>query len=427
MNFEHVGPGLFTLFLMSTLDGTIDFFIVAKNSGTESQGPILNNNLISSTIFFLLFIFFGTLFLIDLFTAVLYFNYKLLHTSLSEGKFYSSLQLTWIELQRKILRHNYSRTNIFLSYSTIRKKFYIFFKSEIYVFIKSLLILSNIVFFCMEYQGQNPSYQQYIFYLDSSITIFLFLELAFKIFTLGKKNFLSQFYNIWETICFILSSIGIILYFNGVISYNNYKFLTLSKLIRILYIIKKLNGATKILVTLQFIMPGLIPFFVLISMLIVFFGGLGNFLFFDIDINVQGFWNFKDYFHSYLLLLKISSLDSIWSVLERYIEKSKVASFFYFTFFIVFSEYIFYNLFSMAFIHQFEDYYLKSKNPMLRNKADLESFDNTWEAFTINNENDEISADNILMFLRKLRYPLGLRLNHDLDFYFEAYKMKILM
>jgi hypothetical protein len=74
-NFDSVGNGMITLFIVSSLEGWPDIMYQYMDSTEINQGPIYNNNLYVP-LFFIVFIFIGSYFLLNFFIGVLFLNYN---------------------------------------------------------------------------------------------------------------------------------------------------------------------------------------------------------------------------------------------------------------------------------------------------------------------------------------------------------------
>jgi len=77
MNFDNILRGMISLFVLSTLEGWPDYLILWTDAGDDfDSGPILNNYPYIF-LFMVAFIFVGALFLLNLFTGVLFLNYRI--------------------------------------------------------------------------------------------------------------------------------------------------------------------------------------------------------------------------------------------------------------------------------------------------------------------------------------------------------------
>ena len=83
MNFDNVGRSMINLFILSTLEGWPEYtrtFVEATY-----DGPRRNHINILPLVIIILFIFIGSMFLLNLFTGVLFLNYKLAESAAKDS------------------------------------------------------------------------------------------------------------------------------------------------------------------------------------------------------------------------------------------------------------------------------------------------------------------------------------------------------
>ena len=74
MNMENIGSGMLFLFVLSTFEGWPDYFWHFIDA--SDAGPAKNSNKYFA-LFFAVFIFVGSFFSINLFTAIISFNFDI--------------------------------------------------------------------------------------------------------------------------------------------------------------------------------------------------------------------------------------------------------------------------------------------------------------------------------------------------------------
>jgi hypothetical protein len=75
-NFNNITEAIPTLFVISSLDGWGEILQISWNSEVDSVGPVPFNSAVSTYIFYILFVFIGSMFFLNFFTGVLYMNFK---------------------------------------------------------------------------------------------------------------------------------------------------------------------------------------------------------------------------------------------------------------------------------------------------------------------------------------------------------------
>ena len=108
LNMENIGSGMLFLFVLSTFEGWPDYFWHFIDA--SDIGPVKNGNTYFS-LFFAVFIFIGSFFSINLFTAVISFNFDIASKK-SRNAFLTNEQAQWIELQTLIVKSTPDFTSI---------------------------------------------------------------------------------------------------------------------------------------------------------------------------------------------------------------------------------------------------------------------------------------------------------------------------
>lgn len=85
----------------------------------------------------------------------------------------------------------------------------------------------------------------------------------------------------------------------------------------------------------------------------------------------------------------------------------------YFLSYIMITSFVMLNLFILIILNDFEEFNLKSNNPIEEFKENLEHFKQNWVEFTKEFKGEKISSKDIIPFLRNLNPPLGFGQNID--------------
>lgn len=106
MNFDDIFQSIITLFVLSTVEGWPNYvfnFVDANKIGDDGEnlGPEKDGNRLFM-LYFMVFLFIGSMFLINLFVGVVQLNYHIADKA-AKSKFLSEKQAQWIEVQRLIL------------------------------------------------------------------------------------------------------------------------------------------------------------------------------------------------------------------------------------------------------------------------------------------------------------------------------------
>mmetsp|Transcript_29089 Transcript_29089/g.26478 ORF Transcript_29089/g.26478 Transcript_29089/m.26478 type:complete len:230 (-) Transcript_29089:951-1640(-) len=105
VNFDNVVVGMLSLFILSTQEGWPDIMNTVSDANDKIYGPERNENSTFSYIYFIIFIFVGSYFLLNLFVGVLFMEYAKAQDE--ENKLDEGLGLRikqWKHMQRLILK-----------------------------------------------------------------------------------------------------------------------------------------------------------------------------------------------------------------------------------------------------------------------------------------------------------------------------------
>mmetsp|Transcript_5998 Transcript_5998/g.5333 ORF Transcript_5998/g.5333 Transcript_5998/m.5333 type:complete len:135 (+) Transcript_5998:3-407(+) len=75
VNFDNVFSGMLSLFIISTQEGWPDIMYTIADADDADKGPSKNNSAAFAYIYFVVFIFIGSYFLLNLFVGVIFFEY----------------------------------------------------------------------------------------------------------------------------------------------------------------------------------------------------------------------------------------------------------------------------------------------------------------------------------------------------------------
>jgi len=105
-NFEHIGQGLSTLFILSSLEGWPAIFYSCYDGQPEDIGPIQGSNL-PGLFYILFFIVIGAFFFMNLFIGVIFDEFYKEQKNQNKQLFsLSKNQIQWIEMQSLIVNAN---------------------------------------------------------------------------------------------------------------------------------------------------------------------------------------------------------------------------------------------------------------------------------------------------------------------------------
>ena len=170
------------------------------------KGPTPFNNQMTSLIFFILFIFIGTFFFMNLFIGIIIFWFSKVERRF-KNKFLTESQVRWIEFQKLILEANPKFKNLRPPLnSKIRMIFYNFVNSKTFETIIMIFIIFNVIVMASNYETASPRFLNILTILDYCLVFIFVIEMIVKIFALTLFGY---FYEDWNKIDFFVVFISV--------------------------------------------------------------------------------------------------------------------------------------------------------------------------------------------------------------------------
>ncbi len=179
------------LFILNTQEGWPDYvwwFV----DGTEN-GPIKDNNTYFM-LYFVAYLFIGSMFLINLFVGVIFLNY---HIAINKAKnaFLTDQQSNWMELHRLIIKSKPDFLSIIPPANKIRKFFWLVAESSFLESFVLICIILNIVTMAMAYEGSKPDYDLVLKFINLGFTVVFITEAAIKLIAYNPINYFKSGWN----------------------------------------------------------------------------------------------------------------------------------------------------------------------------------------------------------------------------------------
>lgn len=189
-NFENIGEGVITLFVLSTLEGWPSILGWALDANDEKEGPILNNS-ITNGMFIVVFILFGSLFLMNLFIGVIFvqFSEEQKKEKASRFSMVTDEQMRWIMIQD--LLETAKPTFDVMIRPKGKVKIFIFrvVQSKVFEIIIMLCIIFNIITMAMIYEGMSDSYKTALDNINLAFTVIFIVEMILKLIAFDLQYF----------------------------------------------------------------------------------------------------------------------------------------------------------------------------------------------------------------------------------------------
>jgi hypothetical protein len=425
-NFDNIGESLVTLFVLSTLEGWPNVVVSGIDSGdTETSGPHFNN-FPYLWVYYMLFIFISSFFLIDLMIGIIFFHYgeELEKTISADIITASPDQIKWVMTQKLIFS---AKSNFRIQRypkSKFRRFFFVIVTSRPYEFTVFFLILLNIVILSMDYEGMSENYEKALD-ITSDVFSWLFLtELVFKFIAQGKYYFKDR-WNIFDCFIVVLSMadffIGLFLIDGSVQSIDFTKTLRVVRVVRLLKLFKnpQMAAFNKLINTLVFSLPTISNVLALLLMIYGIFAVIACFIFQDSkDVNSSYYnenSNFNNFHMALLTLFRCSTGEDWPSFMYNYGETpgNYVYSRLFFMTFIFVISIVLLNLLDLVVVSIFENFYFDPDNVLNNFDQITRTFNEAWNAFTFKHKGEKIHYMTLPRFFATLQEPLGFRILED--------------
>ena len=195
-NFDNIGNAFVTLFVLSSLEGWPNIMLSSFDAAPATVGPSYDANIVFGSIYFIFFILIGSLFLMNLFVGVIFFQFQTEKEREKKGRFQfvNDDQLKWIQMQGLI--QNASPEYDLSEPPENKARLFVYEIVTSYNFERYMLlcIILNIVDMGMRYDGMTLEYEAILKWINFVFTLIFILEAVFKIFGQGFQYFYSSWH-----------------------------------------------------------------------------------------------------------------------------------------------------------------------------------------------------------------------------------------
>lgn len=280
INFDNSLMAFFALYQVATFEGWMEVMEDAVDSTGEDMQPAAEATFIAY-VFFLIFIFIGSFFTLNLLVGVIIDNFNRLKKEYEEkgqlGVLLTPAQRRWMSTFRKM-----AKTKPIRMVSRPRNKFmrfcYDMSEDQKFEVIITIIILLNMVQMSMEHEGMTDSFKDAMMYANFVFTIIYTLEAILKIIGTRKFYFYKS-WNIFDFVIVVFAWIGILMdelsTGESVIDPSILRSFRVFRVARILRIIQMAKGIRRLLYTLICSLPALINIGTLLLLLVYIYSVVG--------------------------------------------------------------------------------------------------------------------------------------------------------
>ncbi|XP_063675163.1 sodium channel protein type 9 subunit alpha-like isoform X8 [Bolinopsis microptera] len=279
INFDNTVMAFFALYQVATFEGWMEVMDDAVDSVDIDKQPIFEHSFIAY-LFFLVFIFVGSFFTLNLLVGVIIDNFNRLKKEYEEkgqlGVLLTPAQRRWMSTFRKMAKTKPIRmvtrpTNKFMKFC------YDMSENQKFEVVITIIILLNMVQMSMEHDSASPEFDEAMTYANYVFTVIYTLEAILKIIGTRKFYFFKS-WNIFDFVIVVFAWLGIAMdavMNDTVIDPSILRSFRVFRVARILRIIQMAKGIRRLLYTLICSLPALINIGTLLLLIIYIYAVVG--------------------------------------------------------------------------------------------------------------------------------------------------------
>lgn len=419
-HFDNLPNAMLTLFEISTLELWLDVMYTATSTTGVGTAPERDANRMA-VMFFLVFIFVSTFFLLNLFVSVVIENFNRIRSEQLGSAFLTPEQKQWVDMQRFLrtvttVKRNRPPKN------PHRRMIFEFVESTKFELAILVCIVLNTAAMSMRYHN-DPTYWVSMLELANSVFGFIFLsEVVLKLIGLGAKQYVASWWNVFDSsVVFVNTASSFISY----LLINSGRkidvtILRVFRIARVFRIVKTSKGLRTLFKTLIISLPSLGNVGSLLLLLFFIYAVAGMSLFGGISYGefVNENANFDSFGNAMLTLFRMSTGED-WNGIMHHCLKPpdcipteysscyNYVAVVYFVSFIIFGQFIMIQLFIAVILENFEQEF-NAENQLVSSSS-MEWFSKVWADLNYLRDNPNMMpADRLHELVVLLPPPLGL-------------------
>ncbi|KAI9303230.1 Ion transport protein-domain-containing protein [Cunninghamella echinulata] len=206
-SFDNFGSSLLTLFEIASGEGWIDVLEASMSIVGKDQNASQNASQLWG-IFFMVYNFAGSVFVISLFLGIILENFE----KRNGTAYMTTEQRRWLDLKKLLSQIRPAKRPKQVPTNPIRRKCYDLVVDKRGRFYKCMtwVIVLNIIFLCTETDQENLIWSEVKEYLYLGFVVIYWVEVLIKLFGLGWTSFRKNLWNIYDIIVLIGSAVTVI-------------------------------------------------------------------------------------------------------------------------------------------------------------------------------------------------------------------------
>eukprot|EP00793_Prasinoderma_coloniale_P003769 PRCOL_00003146-RA len=311
-HFDNIFASILTLFEMATLEMFLDTMYQGIDSTGSTTQPIRDTNP-ALALYFASFIIIGSFFVMNLFVGVTIDKFNEMKHKSDDGVsvFLSSEQQAWVNIQR-IISGVKPLVRLSPPDGEWRARTFHVVQSDAFDGFIMSCIMANIVFMSMRTADMTDEWVAVLFWANFVFTTIFFLEMVFKIWALGPRNYFGNPWNKFDFVVVQFSIIGLCLdaFTGGGIPVVS--LLRVFRVARIFRLVPRAKGLKTLFHTLLFSLPALVNVGSVLLLFFFIYSIMGMNLFGSVRYgeNLNRYANFRDFPAAMMTLFRMATGES---------------------------------------------------------------------------------------------------------------------
>nr|UIX25865.1 voltage-gated sodium channel alpha subunit [Lymnaea stagnalis] len=296
LSFDHFGWALLSCFQLITLDFWEDIY----NKAIRATGPW-------NVIFFIIVIFFGSFYLINLMLAVVSMSYE--EEAVSAGKADELIDPDIGALEGQVIDRNCDCCErwmcLYIPFLKMQNHFYVFVSDPLFDLIITFCIFINTLFLSLEHHNQSSTLTTTLTVSNIIFTCVFILEAFCKIIGLGKYYFMVG-WNIFDLVIALASLLDL-----GLEQVDGLNVLRTFRLLRVFKLAQSWP-TMRLLLTIIVSTLGALGNLCLILCIVIYIFAVIGLQLFRTQYTAENFgkdgvprWHFKDFYHAMLMIFRV--------------------------------------------------------------------------------------------------------------------------
>ncbi|KAF1609461.1 Sodium channel protein type 5 subunit alpha, partial [Eudyptes chrysolophus] len=312
VNFDNVGSGYLALLQVATFKGWMDIMYAAVDSREKNEQPQMEHN-IFMYLYFVIFIIFGSFFILNLFVGVIIDNFNQQKKKISgedifmteeQKKYYNAMKKLGSKKPQKPTPRPLNRYQRFLFDIVTRQAFDV---------VIMILICLNMITMMVETYEQSKTKTNILSKINILFIAIFTAECVLKLVAL-RQYYFSNAWNIFDLVVVIMSLIVLLLSdigkaFEHFLPPTLFKVIRLARIGRILRLIRAAKGIRTLLFALMMSLPALFNIGLLLFLVMFIYAifGMANFAYVKMEDGIDDMFNFQTFPSSMLCLFQITT------------------------------------------------------------------------------------------------------------------------